>query len=96
MEKQEIKICQRDYKALLKFRTFVKTYYPNCHICPKCGELVPEHGICFHCYAKSRLELPEKIGLVINNPNSIENQIKQLNALIKYNQTCNGKENNTK
>ena len=49
MEIQEIKLYQRDYKALLKFRTFVKTYYPNYHICNKCGELMPENGICINC-----------------------------------------------
>lgn len=93
MEKQEITITktsvitlyQRDYKALLKFRTFVKTYYPNYHICNKCGELMPENGICFHCYPNPDLKLPEKIGLIVNNPNSIKNQIKKLNDLIEWN-----------
>lgn len=83
--KQEITLFLRDYKALLKFRRFVQRYYPNYHICSKCGELIPEHGICFHCYPNPDLELPEKIGLVVNNPNSIENKIKKLNDLIEWN-----------
>lgn len=32
-----IMIYSKDYKALLKFRNFVQRYYPNYHICPKCG-----------------------------------------------------------
>lgn len=72
---QEIRLFSRDYKALLKFRTFVKTYYPNYHICPKCGELMPENDICLRCYVNNDLELCEKLELVVNNPNSIKNKI---------------------
>lgn len=85
MEKQYIKICQRDYKALLKFRTFVKTYYPNYHICNKCGELIPDNKICFHCYANSRLELPEKIELIVENPTGLKNKFKNIYDLIEWN-----------
>lgn len=46
---------------------------------------MPENGICFHCYPNPDLELPENIGLVVNDPNSIENKIKKLNELIKWN-----------
>ena len=52
---QEKTLFLRDYKALLKFKTFVKTYYPNYHICPKCGELMPENNICLRCYANNDL-----------------------------------------
>lgn len=84
VHKPVITIWESNYKALLKFRTFVKTYYPNYHICNKCGELMPENGICFHCYPNIDLELPDKIGLVVNDPNSIENKIKQLNDLNEW------------
>ena len=54
------------YKELLKFRTFVKTYYPNYHICPKCGELMPENDICLRCYANNDLELCKNIKHLMN------------------------------
>ena len=46
---QEIRLFSRDYKALLKFKRFVMRYYPNYHICPKCGELVPINDVCITC-----------------------------------------------
>ena len=60
---QEIKLFSRDYKALLKFRTFVKTYYPNYHICFKCGELVPINDVCINC--KNIEYLNEKLDLYV-------------------------------
>lgn len=36
------------------------------------------------------LELPEKIGLIVEDPNSIDNKIKQFNALTEWNKKCNG------
>ena len=85
---QEITLFLRDYKALLKFRTFVKTYYPNYHMCINCGELVPDNNICAHCNIKTPLS--DKIGLKVDNPNSTQNKIKKLFELIKWNQNCNG------
>lgn len=70
--KQKITLFSRDYKELLKFRTFVKTYYPNYHICPKCGELMPENNICLRCYINADLELCKQIKLIVNNSNSIK------------------------
>lgn len=82
---QKITLFLKDYKALLKFKTFVETYYPNYHVCNKCGELIPENDVCLHCYVNSDLELCEKIGLIVDNPNSVENKIKKLNELIEWN-----------
>lgn len=89
---QEITLFLRDYKALLKFRNFVRRYFPNYHICPKCGELIPENGSCLHCYVNNDLELcknighlNEQIGLNVEPPNSTKQLIKQLEALNKWN-----------
>ena len=80
---QEITLFLRDYKALLKFKKFVQRYYPNYHICPKCGELVPINDICINCEEIEYLN--ENIGLVVEMPNSTKQLINQLKALNEWN-----------
>ena len=80
---QEITLFLRDYKALLKFKNFVQRYYPNYHICPKCGELVPINNICINC--KNIEYLNEKLGLEVEPLNSTKQLINQLKALNEWN-----------
>lgn len=83
MECKEITLFLRDYKALLKFKRFVHRYYPDYHICHKCGELVPENSICINC--KNIEHLNSKIGLNVESPNSTKRLIEQLKALNEWN-----------
>lgn len=89
---QEIKLPLRELKGLLKFKKFVHRYYPNYHICPKCGELMPENNICLHCYVNNDLELcknighlNEQLGLKVEPLNSTKQLINQLEALNEWN-----------
>ena len=79
----EIRLFLRDYKALLKFKRFVQHYYPNYHICSKCGELVPINDVCINC--KNIEYLNEKIGLKVEHPNNTKQLINQLKALNEWN-----------
>ena len=81
--KQEITLFSRDYKVLLKFKRFVQRYYPNYHICSKCGELVPINDICINC--KNIEYLNERLGLEVEHPNSTKQLINQLKALNEWN-----------
>lgn len=81
--KQKITLFSRDYKALLKFKNFVQRYYPNYHICPKCGELVPINNVCINC--KNIEYLNERLGLEVELPNSTKQLINQLKALNEWN-----------
>ena len=78
-----IMIYSKDYKALLKFKRFVQRYYPNYHICPKCGELVPINDVCINC--KNIEYLNEQLGLKVEPLNSTKRLIEQFNALNEWN-----------
>lgn len=80
---QKIIVLLRDYKALLKFKRFVHRYYPNYHICSKCGELVPINNICVNC--KNIEYLNERLGLKVEQPNSTKQLINQLKTLNEWN-----------
>lgn len=78
-EKGKIIILLKDYKALLKFKNFVQRYYPNYHICPKCGELVPINNICINC--KNIEYLNEQVSLNVEIPNNTKQLIEKLKTL---------------
>lgn len=80
---QKIIVLLREYKSLLKFKRFVHRYYPNYHICSKCGELVPINNICVNC--KNIEYLNERLGLKVEQPNSTKQLINQLKALNEWN-----------
>ena len=80
---ENVRISLNYYKELCKFKRFINTYYPNYHMCSKCGELVPTNHQCINC--KNIETLNEKIGLVVEMPNNTKQLIEQLEALHKWN-----------